>query len=251
MKTNLIVNLLASIDVVEDTGDFICGGPVPGRGMRHLHVSPAEAHLYSIFSELSNIGLANLNVARDLNADEIILLTECGILTDDANVPERPLFACMLGDIEPIEPGNADIGSLTVNPTLEIQPFDLTNFRPMMQKNLSPYHATAWVSDPSTEMRWGYWLTPDETAFLDRIARGVEIGPDELDPPMLNRLTVAGILIDPNERPPREAPFRSAAEFFAIKGGQIQEIQAVLFNLPDAKPTGWPSGYGPAVGSLE
>jgi hypothetical protein len=44
---------------------------------------------------------------------------------------------------------------------------------------------------------------------------------------------------------------RLVAEFFAIKGGQIQEIQAVLFNLPDAKPTGWPGGYGPDVGSLE
>jgi hypothetical protein len=44
---------------------------------------------------------------------------------------------------------------------------------------------------------------------------------------------------------------RLVAEFFAIRGGQIQEIQAVLFNLPDAKPTGWPGGYGPAVGSPE
>ena len=38
---------------------------------------------------------------------------------------------------------------------------------------------------------------------------------------------------------------RLVAEFFAIKKGFIQEIQAVLFNLPDAKPTGWPADYGP------
>ena len=38
---------------------------------------------------------------------------------------------------------------------------------------------------------------------------------------------------------------RLVAEFFAIKGGQIQEIHAVLFNLPDAKPTGWPADDGP------
>jgi hypothetical protein len=37
---------------------------------------------------------------------------------------------------------------------------------------------------------------------------------------------------------------RLVAEFFAIKNGFIQEIQAVLFNLPDSKPTGWPSDYG-------
>lgn len=44
---------------------------------------------------------------------------------------------------------------------------------------------------------------------------------------------------------------RLVAEFFAIKNGFIQEIQAVLFNLPDAKPTGWPAGYGPGPGALE
>lgn len=44
---------------------------------------------------------------------------------------------------------------------------------------------------------------------------------------------------------------RLVAEFFAIKNGFIQEIQAVLFNLPDAKPTGWPPGYGPGRASKE
>ena len=38
---------------------------------------------------------------------------------------------------------------------------------------------------------------------------------------------------------------RLVAEFFAVKRGQIQEIQAVLFNLPDAQPTGWPRDTGP------
>ena len=33
--------------------------------------------------------------------------------------------------------------------------------------------------------------------------------------------------------------------------GYIQEIQAVLFNLPDEKPTGWPAGYGPGRASAE
>jgi hypothetical protein len=44
---------------------------------------------------------------------------------------------------------------------------------------------------------------------------------------------------------------RLVAEFFAIKAGYIQEIQAVLFNLPDAKPTGWPADYGPGRASTE
>lgn len=42
---------------------------------------------------------------------------------------------------------------------------------------------------------------------------------------------------------------RLVGEFFAVKRGYIQEIQAVLFNLPDAQPTGWPADYGPGRGA--
>lgn len=44
---------------------------------------------------------------------------------------------------------------------------------------------------------------------------------------------------------------RLVAEFFAVKSGHIQEIQAVLYNLSDAKPTGWPADYGPSRGAAE
>ena len=44
---------------------------------------------------------------------------------------------------------------------------------------------------------------------------------------------------------------RLVAEFFSVKRGQIQEIQAVLFNLPDAQPTGWPSDTGPGRASAK
>jgi hypothetical protein len=41
---------------------------------------------------------------------------------------------------------------------------------------------------------------------------------------------------------------RLVAEFFAVKSGMIQEIHAVLFNLPDEEPTGWEPDYGPPRG---
>lgn len=41
---------------------------------------------------------------------------------------------------------------------------------------------------------------------------------------------------------------RLVAEFFAVKHGMIQEVHAVLFNLPDAQPTGWEPMYGPGRG---
>jgi hypothetical protein len=41
---------------------------------------------------------------------------------------------------------------------------------------------------------------------------------------------------------------RLVAEFFAVKSGMIQEIQAVLVNLPDSEPSVWESWYGPGRG---
>lgn len=43
---------------------------------------------------------------------------------------------------------------------------------------------------------------------------------------------------------------RLVAEFFCVKSGKIQEIHAVLFNLPDAKPTGWEPQFGPGRGGF-
>jgi hypothetical protein len=45
---------------------------------------------------------------------------------------------------------------------------------------------------------------------------------------------------------------RLVGEFFAIQNGQITEIQAVLVNLRDDQPTGWPTtDYGPDQGSTD
>jgi hypothetical protein len=42
---------------------------------------------------------------------------------------------------------------------------------------------------------------------------------------------------------------RLVAEFFTVKAGRIQEVQAVMMNLPDAEPTGWDTRwYGPGRG---
>jgi hypothetical protein len=44
---------------------------------------------------------------------------------------------------------------------------------------------------------------------------------------------------------------RLVAEFFAIKSGRIQEIQAVLVNRLDELPTGWEPDYGPGRAGKE
>lgn len=45
---------------------------------------------------------------------------------------------------------------------------------------------------------------------------------------------------------------RLVGEFFAIQNGVIRHVQAVLVNLKDEVPTGWPNAdYGPGKGSTE
>jgi hypothetical protein len=44
---------------------------------------------------------------------------------------------------------------------------------------------------------------------------------------------------------------RLVAEFFAVQKGYIQEVHAVLYNLPDAKPTGWAPEDGPGRAAKE
>jgi hypothetical protein len=41
---------------------------------------------------------------------------------------------------------------------------------------------------------------------------------------------------------------RIVGEFFTVKRGLIQEVHAVLFNVPDTAPSGWNPEYGPARG---
>ncbi|HEX6125212.1 MAG TPA: hypothetical protein VFZ23_07540, partial [Pyrinomonadaceae bacterium] len=197
---NLIVNPLAGIETVDVTGDLIVGGPVPGRGMKYLQVSTEELpRLHALLSELSRIGLANLDIKTDLeNGEELELLRDHGILIDEDNLPERPLFSCMLDDVEP-DPSFLST-SLVVNPNLEFQPFDLTKFRSWMQdKHLSPHHATVWVTDPRTNIRWGYWLTPAEAELIQRIRPGSGDRLPEIDPFLMAKLHATDILVDAEE----------------------------------------------------
>jgi hypothetical protein len=206
----LIVNPLAAIDVFEDSGDLISGGPVPGRGMQFLQISAAEnPRLHELFSELSAIGIASLDIASDLSEDEIPLLRDYGILVEEDNVPERPLFLCMLDDVEAASELPA---SLIVNPTLEFQPFDLTKFRSWIQeKHLSPHHATVWVTDPRTEIRWGYWLKPAQAELIKTFEPGLSVTA-EINPHLVSKLYQANILVDPSAKPSPE--FELAAENF-------------------------------------
>jgi hypothetical protein len=211
MESRLIVNPLAVISRLDGSDDFSVGGPVPGRGLDPLQISPAEhPHLHSLMTEILPLGLGDLDVEKDLTAEETSLLENHGVLVRSDNIPEQPLFACKLEDV-PLDPQMS--GDLVVNPTLEVHPFDLAKFRSLVLRNLSPHGATAWVNDPETEMRWGYWLGADEADLIQRLEPGAAID-GRLDHADAARLYAARILIDPTGGVDRRIAIEQAAAKF-------------------------------------
>jgi hypothetical protein len=211
MAMNLIVNPLASVERTDQTGELITGGPVPGRGMKFLQITSGERpHLYELFVDLESIGLANLDVESDLENGEREILRDHGVLIESDNVPERPLFSCMLDTVD-VAANVPD--RLIVNPTLEFQPFDLTKFRSWQQdRHLSPHHATVWLNDPRTRSRWGYWLTTDQADVIRNLEPGVP-APEGLEPSLAAKLYAAEVLL--SETPPGHPGLEAAAEEFA------------------------------------
>lgn len=57
-----------------------------------------------------------------------------------------------------------------------------------------------------------------------------------------------GMQTGPQDMPAGARKDRLVAEFFTVKGGMIAEINAVLINRDDAKPSGWDADYGPGIG---
>src|SRR6187402_1668281 len=194
MKKDLVINPLAVLQI-EESGDVISVGPVPGRGIRSLRVtSKYESHLHELFTDISSVGLGSLDIESDLDPHEIELLEECGVLVSSDGVPQRPLFSCQLDDVR----GYADFSArLIVNPTFEYQPFDLINFRSWIQvRYLSPHQATVWVTDAFTGIKWGYWLTTDQAKIVAALKPSAEV-PDTLDRAIVSKLFAAEVLVEP------------------------------------------------------
>ena len=192
MKTKLIVNPLAYVTRIHGSGDLSCMGPVPGRGLGALRLSrEADPDLHAVLSDFLEIGLGSLDIEKDLNPDQISLLEEHGVLIRSDNVPEQPLFSCMLDDVPP---GSETPNDLIVNPTLEFRPFDLAQFRSLAVKHLSPHAASVWINDPDTDIRWGYWLAADDARVIQSMRPGERVD-GELGAEKVQKLFAARILI--------------------------------------------------------
>jgi hypothetical protein len=236
MKSRLIVNPLAYVARIKGSEDLSLGGPVPGRGLTAFRLSrDVDSDLHTVIGDLLDVGIANLDIEKDLNSHQAALLEEHGVLVTEDNVPQQPLFSCMLKDV-PTSDALPD--EMIVNPTIEFRPFDLTQFRSLAANHLSPHAPTVWINDPDSGVRWGYWLGADEAEVIRQFNAGDRAGL-ELAPDMASRLFAARILIDGSgERASdRKRAIDDAAEEFQ------RDRYAVLENIVEPTQLGALQSY--------
>ncbi|MBK8812983.1 MAG: hypothetical protein IPN69_19945 [Acidobacteria bacterium] len=195
MSDKLTVNpylQVLTLDGLEDS--FTLVAPTPRRGLQTLRISkPEYPNLYELFIELSQTRLDFLDVARDIDRIERDLLEQNGVLVKVREVPQRPLFFCLLDEIEAL-PYDLGISSLIVNPSFRIQPIDLANLTKWVtQDGLSARAESVWLTEPITEIEVGYWLNSDQSAVLSRFKAG-EKPPLPIDAHLIGKLIKAKIL---------------------------------------------------------
>jgi len=198
MNTNLTVNPFLQIAPSnEQDNAYWLVTPKPGSGLQNLLIcKPEQANLHELFLNLSQIGFNYLDCENDLSDSERELLYQSGILVEPENVPERPLFACRLDDIE-AGSFEGDLSEIIVNPTFRFEPFNIANFHSWIQeKNLSPHKPTGWLKIPVTDFEIGYWLEKDEADAISKFMPGEKLS-FEIEPEFLSRLLASGILTTP------------------------------------------------------
>lgn len=198
MSENLVVNPYLQLSPPsEQDGDLFLIAPKPQSGLQNLQISQKEqANLHDLFLELAEIGFDYLDQEKDINQSERDLLYDAGILIEPEKVPEIPLFACPLNEVE-VPMFDGDASALIVNPTFRFEPFNLANFLPWIhEKHLSPHKATVWIKQPLTEIEIGYWLDSDQAEAVAKFTAGEKLAV-ELDDQLISKLFACAILTTP------------------------------------------------------
>ncbi len=170
--------------------------PKVGEGLQKLNLSEAEhPALYGLLAELSKIGLNLLDVENDLDDRERDLFARFGVLVTAENIPQKPLFSCLLDDLKAGQAASNE-RAMRVNPAFRFEPFDLSNFRTLsVDKHFSPYLPTAWIKSPGVELDLGYWISHQQAAAVLHLRAGEPV-PAGIDPGLSAKLEAAGIIID-------------------------------------------------------
>lgn len=210
MVNNLVVNpfmRLAPSD--EPEVDFLLEAPKPRCGLQTLKISKSkQPNLYEVFLDLSAARFDLLDIEIDIDAAERELLYQSGILLEPENLPQKPLFACYLDEIESRDL-NSDNSALVVNPNFRFEPFDFANPRSWVkEKCFALGKSMVWLKHRLTELEVGYWLSDEQAAVISNFRAG-EKPVVSVEPELLSKLTASEILISPkifveNERRQRE-----------------------------------------------
>lgn len=218
MKSNLVINPLIKIHSAdEQKTDYFIIAPKPQIGLQTLKISKSEQpNLHELFLELAELGFNYFECENDVNEAEAGLLYEHGVLIEAEKVIEKPLFACLLNDIENVG-FNGDVSVLIVNPSFRFEPFNFANFLPWTHElHLSPHKPSAWIKQPVTEIEIGYWFEKDQAETVSKFTAGEKL-PFELDKDFLSKLVACGILTTPEKLAEKEAKQLAAIEKAQIK----------------------------------
>lgn len=184
-------------------------------GEKKLIIEKTQSpRLYELFLDLSKVRLDFLDIENDLNDEERELLYEYGVLVEEDNIPQKPLFACQLNEVEPTE-NKYQQDSLIVNPSIRFEPLNLGNFNAFAQgNNLLPYQPSVWIKTLFSEIEIGYWLSDEESAIISQFIAGKEIS-FHIEEELLNKLVATEILISPKKIEQRKIEYSN----------YLQEIQ--------------------------
>ena len=227
MMVSLELNPFTTLLNIDDKGFFFIS-PKPKFGLLNLLILNSEyPHLYEIFLDLSKVRIDFLDIENDLNDEERELLYEYGVLVEADKIPNKPLFACQLSEVETAAGYKTD--SVIVNPSFRFEPLNLGNFNAFVQgNNLLPYQPSVWIKTLFTEIEIGYWLSEKETQTVSRLQAGEKLN-FEIEKDLLNKLLEAEILISPESIEQKKSEYFQ--QFQQIKDEFKQNKYAVLRKL--------------------
>lgn len=234
MSNDLVINPFLQLSVSGETDDpYFLVAPKPQNGLQNLKISKSEqANLHELFLDLAQVGFHYLDYEKDINQTERDLLFKTGVLVDSADVPEKPLFACLLDEVE-FNEFNDDVSSLIVDPTFRFESFNFANLLPWIHElHLSPHKPSAWIKQPVTEIEIGYWFEKDQAEAVSKFTAGEKL-PFDLDNDFLSKLVACGLLTTPEILAEKERERFAAIEKAKIK--YQKDKYAVLHELLPAE----------------
>lgn len=182
------------IDIHDEGGEALhLVAPKPGAGLQSYELRrSANAGLFDFFESVARTGMLDDGLLDDLDPDEFELLRSHGFILRANALPEQPLFAALLTDVDEFADDIAE-PDLIINPTFRFINVEPAHMRSWMHDRRHSGRPSAWITKPVTGIELGYWLSHREAALVSQFVAG-DSPQVSLDPALKRRLLSAGIL---------------------------------------------------------